>query len=130
MSNLDIPALRALGDAATPGEWRKCGADRGGCQCGNIWSEIHDVHIVSCVGEKDADQPIPFAIQQANADFIVAARNSWTQLLDEVERLRQRESYLQVAVTEEESRANELARTIHTLRAELAALKAAGTDAE
>lgn len=32
----------------TPGPWRECGRDRGGCVCGIIWSTAHD-HPVAAV---------------------------------------------------------------------------------
>ena len=33
----------------TPGPWRECGADRGGCQCNMVWSEADDIVVAVAV---------------------------------------------------------------------------------
>ena len=35
--------------AATPGPWRECGHDRGGCRCGLVWSIPADAAIAKSV---------------------------------------------------------------------------------
>lgn len=44
---LDLDSLEQLAAAATPGPWRNCGADRGGCSCGFIWSVPTDALILT-----------------------------------------------------------------------------------
>ena len=50
----------------TPGPWRPCHA--GECQCGMIWSESQDVHIVTAYGERE----------QGAKQFVIAAAHHET----------------------------------------------------
>jgi hypothetical protein len=39
---IDLDAIETLLSEATPGPWRECGHERGGCKCGQVWSETAD----------------------------------------------------------------------------------------
>ena len=77
----------------TPGPWRACGADRGGCECRQIWSIPGDCPVVTARGEcigivngKWGDGPkmiygeVPKEQQQANVRLIVAAPKMFAYL--------------------------------------------------
>lgn len=49
-------SLRELLAAATPGPWIACGHNRGGCQCGNVWSEPGDVPVASAITEEKLNE--------------------------------------------------------------------------
>lgn len=42
--------------AFTPGPWSACGSERGGCQCGMIWSRAVDVPIATAIIGKWGDE--------------------------------------------------------------------------
>ena len=42
---IDTVSLRKLASEATPGPYRECGSDRGGCVCGLVWSESAQIAI-------------------------------------------------------------------------------------
>ena len=42
-----LDRYEALHLEATPGRWRECGHDRGGCQCGQVWSEATDAPVLT-----------------------------------------------------------------------------------
>jgi hypothetical protein len=46
MSDLDLDLLERLEAGATPGPWRECGHDRGGCQCAQVWSVTRDQQVL------------------------------------------------------------------------------------
>ena len=87
---LDIDAIRARCNAATPGRWQKAndhivdvhGPDGGAliCDCEDLGSYEYSL------SERDAE---------ANAEFIAAARSDVPALLAEVERLRARVAELE-----------------------------------
>lgn len=90
----DLSALRALADAATPGEWKV--SDERECE------EPHFASILSHADPKKAGGFPEVAILNggapyrdgegmANAAFIAAARSAVPRLLDEVERLLETE---------------------------------------
>lgn len=77
-----IERLRQLAKAATPGPYRQCGADRGGCQCGYVYAEPLDgalgtsapAFVFQAACDKSADMVTPSpAAMKANAAFIAAA---------------------------------------------------------
>jgi hypothetical protein len=84
----DTEALRQLFRAASAGPWDACGAERGGCQCGLIWSKTAD-HLVLCARPHADDMATPSLEQsKANAILITAVVNALPDLLDELDRLR------------------------------------------
>lgn len=62
--------------AHTPEPWRECGADSGGCSCGQIWSTTVDRHVATAVRKsEDADDFTDAEIKQ-NARRIAACINA------------------------------------------------------
>lgn len=59
----------------TPGPWKRCGADRGGCICGMIWSIPADCSIATTEHEYDGrdDKAPPIDEAKANTALISAA---------------------------------------------------------
>ena len=62
----------------TPGPWRACGEDKGGCQCGMVWSTSVDVIVAVAVTAADEAYTCGAGItdpaeQIANARLIAAA---------------------------------------------------------
>jgi hypothetical protein len=60
----------------TPGPWRECGHDRGGCACGVVWSESADVVVASAALQYEdvgATVPVSPEVIAANARLIAAA---------------------------------------------------------
>lgn len=67
-----IAELEAACSKATPGPWRECGADRGGCSCGLVWSRAADLPVAEAWrGDEEAPEPAEGA--PANAAFIAKA---------------------------------------------------------
>jgi hypothetical protein len=56
----------------SPGPWRNCGANRGGCKCGLIWSKPAD-HVVAEVVMEDDDHKKSDELFQGDARLIAAA---------------------------------------------------------
>ena len=89
--------LRKAADAATPGPWRECGAERDGCQCCLVWSERADtivaaprVHVTSGAHRENDDLGEGFTVDQGrkNARYIARANPATIlALLDENARL-------------------------------------------
>lgn len=70
----------ALKAASTKGEWRACGADRGGCQCGMVWAIADDALVMVAGHHVDGEKCVTEGtVSAANAAFCAAAHN------DEVE---------------------------------------------
>ena len=87
---MDTDKLKALALAASPGPWRECGHDRGGCGCGQIWSTEADMPVASSERGDDEIGKIPEHIVKANAAYIAAACPATVlELIAEVERLRE-----------------------------------------
>jgi len=80
--------LLRLAEAATPGPWRECGADRGGCACGQVWSISSDCPVAEAWrGDDVIGEPEQGAM--ANAAFIAKANPAAIlSLLDENAQLR------------------------------------------
>lgn len=80
-----------LGALPSPGPWRECGRDRGGCKCGFIWDEAAEA-VVAQVQRVHEGNPLGegFTKESAvkHARFISHAREDIPWLLDEIERLR------------------------------------------
>ena len=61
---------------AAPRPWLECGHDRGGCDCGQIWSLPADAHIATTL-DKWEGGTISRECRIANAALIVAAVNAF-----------------------------------------------------
>jgi hypothetical protein len=77
----DVGEIRARADAASMGPWRECGHDRGGCQCGHVWSTPHDALVAECRPQEDVPHPSADG-RMANARFIAHARTDIPRLCD------------------------------------------------
>lgn len=71
-NNIDLDKLEALAKAATPGPWRECGHDRGGCKCALIWCPERDELVAEAW---KGDDMVPRAVVEpaVNAAYIAAA---------------------------------------------------------
>ena len=54
----------------TPGPWRACGCDRGGCDCGLVWSETVDMPVAEALHKIEDMGVISREQQKANARLI------------------------------------------------------------
>lgn len=66
-NRIDLKQLEELAAKATPGPYRACGADRGGCQCGFVWSEPADAPILTTNTDSE-DEGIKSATKRKIAD--------------------------------------------------------------
>lgn len=59
----------------SPGPWRECGNDRGGCQCGMVWSIPRDMMIATAHGKSsdEGEGDTPHDEMVANARLIAGA---------------------------------------------------------
>ncbi|NCX56408.1 MAG: hypothetical protein EBW87_04325 [Burkholderiaceae bacterium] len=58
----------------TPGPWRECGHEKGGCKCGMIWSRPADRCVASTFVDVDGfGMDVPDEQRIANARLIAAA---------------------------------------------------------
>jgi len=57
----------------TPGPWRECGADKGGCVCGLIWSTTADRPVAGIEPRPEGFEKMPEGEARANARLIAAA---------------------------------------------------------
>jgi len=70
---MDVKELMALSEKATVGKWSACGAERGGCICGLIWSEEADAAL-ACTSVKDTpDGPDVIIGNQIGANAVLIA---------------------------------------------------------
>lgn len=87
---IDLAAVRKLSDAATPGPWQECGHERGGCQCGFVWSIAADA-LLLMIRARDEDVPTADEAHcRSNAKFIAEARTLVPAMADEIEALREK----------------------------------------
>lgn len=92
LSTTDLDELERLEREATPGPWRECGHDRGGCICGQVWSE-HGQSSLVLKPDCGDEVPVPDAKHKtANAALVAATRNALPALLAAARRLEQLES--------------------------------------
>lgn len=71
--------------SATPGPWTHCGQDRGGCQCGLVWSLAIDDSVASTnVTRDDPEEHVPVEMVKANASHIAAFAPDIASALAEV----------------------------------------------
>lgn len=84
----DQEKMREAAKAATPGPWRECGHDRGGCPCAMIWATESD-ELVAVAWKGDDMVPAPAVAPNVNAAHIAAANPAAIlALLDQVEALQ------------------------------------------
>ena len=84
MTDEELEAIERRATSATAGPWRACGADRGGCQCGQVWSTADDVMLAKVVGENDDESRCSKETQFNNATFIASAITDVPNLVSEV----------------------------------------------
>lgn len=77
----ELDRLQAMCDAATPGPWRECRADDGGCICGMVYSLPCDAHIATAEGIHNEEKSVPTEVQQKNATFIAESRTALPSLI-------------------------------------------------
>ncbi len=86
--NERLVAIKARADAATPGPWQECGADRDGCQCCTVWSLSADIPVADTKTAIVYEGKVaPESVMRADATFIAHSRTDMTFLLGEVHRL-------------------------------------------
>ena len=110
MSDIDLDAIRARADAATPGKWELFDS------YGDIWvgGGISDIYEDKLEWIARVET---YARSDADAEFIAGARQWVPQLCDEVDRLRARVSELEA---ERDKRAQVLLeRVIGTFKSEM-----------
>jgi hypothetical protein len=86
----DIEKLQTLLEEMTPGPYQICGADRGGCQCGLIWSGPGECKVLKAFGQRNTDELdcCPTEEQRAkNANGAVAILNAAPELLASLARV-------------------------------------------
>ena len=94
-----IAELRAIRANGTPGTWVNCGAQRGSCVCGLVWSK--DLDLVLMAPSMDDDMPRA-PRPAADAALVVAAVNELDALLDAAEERDALQRKLRVAEAEVE----------------------------
>lgn len=74
----------------SPGPWRECGADRGGCICHQVWDTTADgmVAIAQSARKNPTEEGFTEKSASAHAQFIAHARQDIPWLLSEIERLK------------------------------------------
>jgi hypothetical protein len=89
---LDLDAIEARANAATPGPWEKCGANDGRCACGMINTPLPPNGVdpfMFAYRAIDGVATIPMRDEDyRNIDFIAAARTDVPALVAEVRNLR------------------------------------------
>ena len=83
---IDTNRLRALLAAGTPGPWRACGKDRGGCQCGLI--SAGDTYVLSTNTSDDNALTPDADHRKANALLIAETVSALPELLDAIDAMR------------------------------------------
>ena len=78
----DFKELREADKARTQGEWTQCGADRGGCPCGQVWSVPADF-VVACTNAADEGTTVHESTIIANARFLALCSRDVPKLLAE-----------------------------------------------
>ena len=76
----DITRLNELHAATTQGDWQRCQANNGTCQCGLVWSSEPDTVVANCGSDPahpDELPKIPDEEMVANSDWIAASHNEW-----------------------------------------------------
>jgi len=87
MGELDLDAIRARAEAATPGPWTADTNEPFGPELQGIFAPGSRRYIVKADIDYAEDEDIPDAVVTADAEFIAHARADIPELLAEVERL-------------------------------------------
>jgi hypothetical protein len=111
MSELDVDAIRARADAATPGPWA---TDPSQCE---VLINTPDYRTLVLLGDHDTRELHPQA--DADATFLAAAREDIPALLDEVERLRANWHQIEQMFADAARSVDESVRAEQRLRSEL-----------
>ena len=80
---LDINRLNELYAATTQGDWQRCHANGGTCQCGLVWSSELDAVVANCGSDPLVAEEIPKITDEqmvANSDWIAESHNAWTAI--------------------------------------------------
>lgn len=84
-----LEELLTIAGKATQGEWRACGHDRGGCQCGMVWSIDEDFPMVDC---KINDEMIgKTSIETAKNNSMFVATFNPSMVIELIKRLQKAE---------------------------------------
>jgi len=87
----DITRLNELHAATTQGDWSRCMANGGTCQCGLVWSSDLDAVVANCGSDPLVADEVPKITDEqmvANSNWIAASHNAWPAVADELESLR------------------------------------------
>ena len=91
MTDERLAEIEARANAATSGQWEACGQERGGCECGMIWSRSAGALVMEAIQFHPAlNEPARSEAQmKLNALFVAHARADVPDLCAEVKRLRE-----------------------------------------
>ena len=106
---IDITRLNELHAATTHGDWQRCQANAGTCQCGLVWSSAIDAVVANCGSDPLVADEVPKITDEemvANSYWIAESHNEWPAIAAELTRLREFERLLR------ESNSDEVARDI------------------
>jgi len=112
---IEITRLNALHAATTQGDWQRCMANAGTCQCGLVWSSAADTVVANCGSDPAHADEIPKTTDEqmvANSAWVGESHNAWPAVAAELTRLRE------FARLVRESNSDEVARDIDWLDAE------------
>jgi hypothetical protein len=77
---LDITRLSELHAATTQGDWQRCRANAGTCQCGLVWSSEVDAVVANCGSDPLVADEVPKITDEqmvSNSDWIAESHNAW-----------------------------------------------------
>jgi len=77
---IDIKRLNALYAATTQGDWQRCMANSGTCQCGLVWSSDLDAVVANCGSDPLLAEEVPKITDEemvANSAWVGASHNAW-----------------------------------------------------
>ena len=77
---LDITRLNELHAATTQGDWQRCQANNGTCQCGLVWSSEVDAVVANCGSDPLVADEVPKITDEqmvANSYWIAESHNAW-----------------------------------------------------
>ena len=76
----DITRLNELHAATTQGDWQRCRANAGTCQCGLVWSSEVDAVVANCGSDPLVADEVPKITDEqmvANSYWIAESHNAW-----------------------------------------------------
>lgn len=88
----DITRLNELHAATTHGDWQRCQANDGTCQCGLVWSIELDAVVANCGSDPLVADEVPKITDEemvANSYWIAEVHNAWPAVAAELTRLRE-----------------------------------------